>query len=188
MIYNRSLEDDYLNFKKDTDDLIPFLLGRNAINYLIKSHGIRAILLPTYICSMVVDIFKYYKIEVYFYENLNKQLEVPLLSILERVKDVRTEKKLFFLWHDYLNIIGDMPDELYNFLEKSNIEVIIDATHTLPLKNYKSKNKKIVQMPKTKNTRPISFSMSQKIPNPISGSFISRDFDLISSFLKELSF
>jgi hypothetical protein len=140
MIYNRSLEDDYLNFKKDTDDLIPFLLGRNAINYLIKSHGIRAILLPTYICSMVVDIFKYYKIEVYFYENLNKQLEVPLLSILERVKDVRTEKKLFFLWHDYLNIIGDMPDELYNFLEKSNIEVIIDATHTLPLKNYKSKN------------------------------------------------
>jgi hypothetical protein len=140
MIYNRSLRDDYLHYKNDKDNLIPFLLGRNAINYLIRSLEIKAILLPTYICSMVVDIFKYYEIEVFFYENLNKKFEVPLSDILIRVDEVKSEKKLFFLWHDYLNIIGDMPDELYDFLEKSNIEVIIDATHSLPIKKYKCQN------------------------------------------------
>ena len=140
MIYNRSLKDDYLNFDNNRDNLIPFLLGRNAINHLIQSLEIKAIFLPTYICSMVVDIFKYYEVEIFFYENLNKQLEVPLHKILDKVQEVRIDKKLFFLWHDYLNIIGDMPDELYNLMERSNIEVIIDATHTLPGKTYKAEN------------------------------------------------
>ena len=97
MIYNRSLRDDYLHFKNEKDNFIPFLLGRNAINYLIRSLEIKAILLPTYICSMVVDIFKHYEIEVFFYENLNKKLEVPLSDILIRVDEVKSEKKLFFL-------------------------------------------------------------------------------------------
>jgi len=140
MIYNRSLQDNYLSHKGDEDDLIPFLLGRNAINYLIDSLEIEAIILPTYICSMVVDIFKHYKIEVFFYENLNKKLEIPLSDILIQVGKVKCSKKLFFLWHDYLNIVGDMPDELYYYLEKSGIEVVIDATHSLPVKKYKSQN------------------------------------------------
>ena len=143
MIYNRSLRDDYLNYKDDKDDkddLIPFLLGRNAINYLIESLEIKAILLPKYICSMVVDIFKHHEIEVFFYENLNTKLEVPLSDILTRIEQIKSPKKLFFLWHDYLNIVGDIPDELYDYLEKSNIEVIIDATHSLSLKKYKCQN------------------------------------------------
>jgi hypothetical protein len=140
MIYNRPLEDDYLKFKNDRDNLIPFLLGRNAINHLIKTLNIKAILLPTYICSMVIDIFKHYEIEIFFYENLNKKLEVPLQNIINRVEKVNSEKKIFFLWHDYLNIIGDIPDLLYEYLEKSNIETIIDATHSLPIKNYRSQN------------------------------------------------
>ena len=65
MIYNRSLRDEYLDHISN-DNLIPFLLGRNAINYLIENLEIKAILLPTFICPMVVDIFNYHKIEVFF--------------------------------------------------------------------------------------------------------------------------
>lgn len=140
MIYNRSLQDDYLKFKNEKDNLIPFLLGRNAINYLIKSLNIKVIFLPTYVCAMVVDIFKHYEIEIFFYENLNNKLEIPLQNIIDSVGKIQTEKKIFFLWHDYLNIIGDIPDELYEYLQKLNIETIIDATHSLPIKNYRSKN------------------------------------------------
>lgn len=89
---------------------------------------------------MVIEIFKHYEIEIFFYENLNKKLEVPLQNILDRVREIQPDKKIFFLWHDYLGIIGDMPDKLYKQLEKSNIESIIDATHSLPNKDYKSQN------------------------------------------------
>ena len=140
MIYNRSLQDDYLDYRRDKDNLVPFLLGRNAFNYLIKSLEIKAILLPSYICSIVVDIFKHYEVEIFFYENLNKQLEVPLDDIISKLRTIESSNKIFFLWHDYLNIVGDIPDELYDYLEKSNIEVIIDATHSLPVKKYKCQN------------------------------------------------
>ena len=140
MIYNRSLQDDYLDYRRDKDNLVPFLLGRNAFNYLIKSLEIKAILLPSYICSMVVDIFKHYEVEIFFYENLNKQLEVPLNDIFNKLRSIESSKKIFFLWHDYLNIIGDMPDELYDYLENNNIESIIDAAHSLPIKDYRCPN------------------------------------------------
>ena len=137
MIYNRSLQDDYLDYKRDEDNLFPFLLGRNAFNYLIKSLEIKAILLPSYICSMVVDIFKHHEVEIFFYENLNKQLEVPLNDIFNKLRSIESSNKIFFLWHDYLNIIGDMPDELYDYLENNNIESIVDAAHSLPIKDYR---------------------------------------------------
>ena len=140
MIYNRSLQDDYLDYKRDEDNLVPFLLGRNAFNYLIKSLEIKAILLPSYICSMVVDIFKHYEVEIFFYENLNKQLEVPLNDIINKLRTIESSNKIFFLWHDYLNIIGDMPNELYDYLENNNIESIIDAALSLPIKDYKCPN------------------------------------------------
>ena len=140
MIYNRSLQDDYLDYRRDKDNLIPFLLGRNGINYLIKSLEIKAILLPSYICPMVIDIFNHYEVEVFFYQNLNKQLEVPVNDILITLKGIECSKKLFFLWHDYLNIVGDMPDELYDYLKNNNIDSIIDAAHTLPIKNYRCDN------------------------------------------------
>ena len=140
MIYNRSLQDDYLDYKRDEDNLVPFLLGRNAFNYLIKSLEIKAILLPSYICPMVVDIFKHYEVEIFFYENLNKQLEVPLNDIFNKLRSIESSNKIFFLWHDYLNIIGDMPDELYDYLENNNIESIIDAAHSLPIKDYRCPN------------------------------------------------
>ena len=33
-----------------------------------------------------------------------------------------------------------MPDELYDYLENNNIESIIDAAHSLPIKDYRSPN------------------------------------------------
>ena len=89
---------------------------------------------------MVVDIFKHYEVEIFFYENLNKQLEVPLNDIFNKLRSIESSNKIFFLWHDYLNIIGDMPDELYDYLENNNIESIIDAAHSLPIKDYRSPN------------------------------------------------
>jgi hypothetical protein len=139
MIYNRSLKDPYQELIINKSRFIPFLLGRNAINYLIKTLEIKAILLPTYICSIVVDIFNKYDVEVFFYENLDQKLKIPSDQIISSIKNVNSNNKLFFLWHDYLNIIGDLPDELRDFLQESDIEVLIDATHSIPTKLYKSK-------------------------------------------------
>jgi len=138
MIYNRSLKDYYVSHRRDKDDLIPFLLGRNAINYLVESLSIKAIVLPSFICPMVIDIFKHHQVEIFYYEGLNKQLQVPVDDILTHLDGITSQDKLFFLWHDYLNIIGDMPSKLYDYLTKNNIESIVDATHSLPIKEYQS--------------------------------------------------
>lgn len=140
MIYNRSLEDTYSKSANNDNNFIPFLLGRNAINYLIKILEIRAIILPIYICPLVIDIFKNYDIKVFFYENLDRDLAIPVEEIISTLKNVHSKNKLFFLWHDYLNIIGDLPDKLSNYLKKNNIEILIDATHSLPTKKYQSQN------------------------------------------------
>ena len=125
MIYNRSLKDYYLGYRRDRDSLIPFLLGRNAINYLIESLSIKAIALPSFICPMVIDIFKHHKVEIFYYEGLNRQIEVPVDDILNTLEKIQSQNQLFFLWHDYLNIIGDMPSKLYNYLAKNNIESVM---------------------------------------------------------------
>ena len=75
MIYNRALKDYYSDSKGHEDQLIPFLLGRNAFNYLIASLNINTILLPSFICPMVVDIFKNSGIKIIFYHNLDSQLD-----------------------------------------------------------------------------------------------------------------
>ena len=140
MIYNRSLEDTYLELTENSSNFIPFLLGRNAVNYLIQVLEIKTVFLPAYICPIVVDIFKNYDIEVFFYENLDRNLEIPIDNIISTIENTNSKNKLFFLWHDYLNIIGDLPDELSNYLKRNDIEVLIDATHSLPIKTYKSQN------------------------------------------------
>jgi hypothetical protein len=140
MIYNRALKDYYYDSKRHDDELIPFLLGRNAFNYLISSLNIKTILLPSFICPMVVDIFKNAGIKIFFYDNLDSQLNFPIKPILKILPEVSIENNTFFLWHDYLNLIGDMPDELYKELDNNNINSIIDATHSLPSKSYKCPN------------------------------------------------
>jgi len=140
MIYNRALKDFYSKPKSYEDKLIPFLLGRNAFNYLIKSLEIQTILMPSFICSMVVDIFKNSGVKIIFYDNLDCDLGVPLRPIIESLYEMKGQSNTFFLWHDYLNILGDIPDELYETLENCNITSIIDATHSLPSKQYKSQN------------------------------------------------
>jgi len=140
VIYNRALKDYYSDSKSREDELIPFLLGRNAFNYLIVSLDIKTILLPSFICPMVVDIFKNSGIKIIFYHNLDSQLVPPIQPILEMLSEISVDDNTFFLWHDYLNLIGDMPNELYGVLENINIKVIIDATHSLPSKSYKSPN------------------------------------------------
>ena len=138
MIYNRPLKDYYVNRRRDRGNFVPFLLGRNAINYLIESLSIEAIILPSFICPMVVDVFKLHQIEIFYYEGLDKQLKAPVGDILNRLGGIKSQRKLFFLWHDYLNIVGDMPNELYDYLERNNVKPIVDATHTLPNKKYRS--------------------------------------------------
>jgi hypothetical protein len=127
-----------MSHSRDSDNLIPFLLGRNAINYLIESLSIKAIALPSFICPMVIDIFKHHQVEIFFYEGLTKKLQVPINDILTTLESIQSKDQLFFLWHDYLNIIGDIPTKLYNYLEKNKIESLIDATHSLPTKEYLS--------------------------------------------------
>ena len=140
MIYNRSLQDFFTSSDRLNDQLIPFLLGRNAFIYLIKSLKIKTIILPSFICPMVVDIFKNSGVKIFFYSNLDSYLEVPINPILEVVSKIENTDQTFFLWHDYLNLIGDIPDKLYELLDKKNIESIIDATHSLPSKDYKCQN------------------------------------------------
>jgi len=142
MIYNRPLKDCYSfsNSNSLNDEFIPFLLGRNAFNYLISSLEIKTIFLPSFICSMVVDIFKNAGVEIIFYESLDSKLKVPKNLILELVSTVNTQGNTYFLWHDYLSLIGDIPRELYEILEKRNIKTIIDATHSLPSKKYQCAN------------------------------------------------
>ena len=138
MIYNRSLKDYYLRKKIADDHLIPFLLGRSAINFLIELYPIKAIILPRFICPIMVEIFKHHQVEIFYYESLTSELDVPINDILTNLSNVQSEHQLFFLWHDYLNIIGDIPFELDDYLLKNNIKTIVDATHSLPIKDYKS--------------------------------------------------
>lgn len=138
MIYNRSLQDYYLNQDNEPDNFIPFLLGRNAINYLIESLSIKAIILPSFICPMVVDIFQHHQVKIFYYEGLNEELQIPVNNILTDLCNIKSQEKLFFLWHDYLNIIGDIPNDLYDYLSENGIVSIVDATHSLPVKSYQS--------------------------------------------------
>ena len=138
MIYNRSLKDYYLRKKNADDHLIPFLLGRSAINFLIEQYPIKAIILPRFICPILVEIFKHHQVEIFYYEALTSELDVPINDILTNLSNVQSEHQLFFLWHDYLNIIGDIPFQLDDYLSKNNIKTIVDATHSLPIKDYKS--------------------------------------------------
>ncbi len=138
MIYNRPLQDYYLKQDNKQDNFIPFLLGRNAINYLIESLSIKAIVLPSFICPMVVDIFQHHQVEIFYYEGLNKQLQAPVGDILTSLDSIESQNQLFFLWHDYLNIIGDMSSDVYDYLSKNSIVPIIDATHSLPIKGYQA--------------------------------------------------
>ncbi len=138
MIYNRPLKDYYISHRRDRDNLIPFLLGRNAVNYLIESLSIKAIALPSFICPMLIDILKHHQVKIFYYEGLNEQLQPPVDDILTNLDKIQPQDQLFFLWHDYLNIIGDMPSKLYDYLAKNNIKPIIDAAHSLPTKEYKS--------------------------------------------------
>ncbi|HIF35905.1 MAG TPA: hypothetical protein EYQ71_04530, partial [Candidatus Thioglobus sp.] len=121
MIYNRPLQDYYLKQDNKQDNFIPFLLGRNAINYLIESLSIKAIVLPSFICPMVVDIFQHHQVEIFYYEGLNKQLQAPVGDILTSLDSIESQNQLFFLWHDYLNIIGDMSSDVYDYLSKNSI-------------------------------------------------------------------
>lgn len=139
MIYNRPLKDYYVDYdSKNIGSYIPFLLGRNAINYVIESLSVKSILLPAFICPMVVDIFKHHKIEVFFYDALDKKLSIPIDAIVNELSKIKSNNQLFFLWHDYLGVVGDMPIEIYDYLSTNNIKVIIDATHSLPNEKYKS--------------------------------------------------
>ncbi len=137
MIYNRSLKDSYHRSGRNDDKLIPFLMGRSAINYLIVSMQIRTICIPSFICPMVIDVFKHHNIQIFFYEGLNDQLEVPVDKIISTLEGISFSGKLFFLWHDYLSIVGDLPEELYAYCDENGIDPIIDATHTLPIKEYR---------------------------------------------------
>ena len=87
---------------------------------------------------MLIDIFKHHQVDIFFYEALNKQLQPPVDDILTNLDKIHPQDQLFFLWHDYLNMIGDMPSKLYDYLAKNNIEPIIDATHSLPTKGYQA--------------------------------------------------
>jgi hypothetical protein len=207
MIYNRSLQDFFTNSKRKNDQLTPFLLGRNAFVYLIQCLKIETIILPCFICPLVVDIFKNSGIKIYFYSNLDKNLETPINSIIEEISNIKITEQTFFLWHDYLNLIGDMPEKLYELLEQKKIQPIIDATHSLPGKDYKCQNvvfgfRKLLNQPfgallkTTSKSNPplitlpyiksIKFLLAFKIKTNILIMFKGFENGLINYFLKKI--
>lgn len=208
MIYNRSLQDFFDYSEINAVKLIPFLLGRNAFNYLIKSLEIKVVMLPAFICPIVIDIFKNHGIKIFFYTNLDEHLEVPIDSIIELVSEIENAEQVFFVWHDYLNLIGDIPNKLYEVLDKKNICSIIDATHSLPINDYKSPYvifgfRKLLNQPfgafiKTnlitnkKNTelskiKLIKFFIAHKIKTNILLFFKSIDNHFVDYFLKKIN-
>jgi hypothetical protein len=139
MIYNRSLIDFYLNKNHNKNgNFIPFLLGRNAINYIVEVLDIDNIILPYYICPMVIKIFKSKNINVYYYEQFNDDLTILTNEILSSLNKLKLEGKSYFFWNDYLGILDDIPINIYQYLKHNNIVPIIDAIHTLPVKDYNS--------------------------------------------------
>ncbi len=210
MIYNRPLQ-DYYSFSNSSslnDEFIPFLLGRNAFNYLISSLEIKTILLPSFICSMVVDIFKNAGVEIIFYENLDHQLKFSIKPVIKLLKEAKDQDNTFFLWHDYLSLLGDIPDELYEILENNNTPSIIDATHSLPSKKYKCQNvvfgfRKLLNQPfgaflrlDKKNHLPnneipfikiIKFIVHYKIQTIIFATFKRFNNTMMNTLLKKLS-
>lgn len=139
MIYNRSLKDIYLknSFNKE-NNYLPFLLGRNAMNYIVETIEIENIIMPYYICPMIIKIFKEKKINIYYYEQFDNNLQILDDGIIRSLNNLKLSGKTYFLWDDYLGILGDIPISIYSYLQSHNIIPIIDGIHTLPIKDYKA--------------------------------------------------
>ena len=140
MIYNRSLKDPVSSKNIYENNFLPFYLGRDALIFLINHLEIDSIFLPSNICPTLIEIIEKNNLKVFFYGQFKEgTLEVDSKKIEHELTLILSKEKIsFFLWHDFLNILGDMPEELYSFLEKKQIEVIIDAVHSLPTYKYKS--------------------------------------------------
>ena len=135
MIYNRPLSDFH---KKNTNDmlprLMPFLLGRNALNYLIKSLDISRVLLPNFICPIVREIFENNQVHIYTYDCFDCNFNIDEEEILKQFP--KNLDGLLFFWHDYLSIIGEIPEKIISFVKEKKIQTITDATHSLPYEKY----------------------------------------------------
>ena len=138
-IYNRSLNDDAfkLDNNKKNSNLHGFLLGRCAINFLIKNLNIKSVLIPAFSCPVIPDILNYHNVKIHYYDHIDETLTLDL-GQLELAINKYGDKIDMMIWIDYWGIVGDMPPVFYEKTRENNIITFVDSVHSLPVINYKS--------------------------------------------------
>lgn len=96
---------------------------RVALKYCIKNYNSSKILIPNYICSVVVDAALLEGFEIIYYDIDIHTLEPNFSEI-----DVKSQKGSVFLYCNYFGQLGDIQSAS-NFCEKNQMYMIEDLTH-----------------------------------------------------------
>lgn len=106
------MEFEHFHGKEFHENAIGLNCGRNALAYLIEAHQIKAIYLPYFLCSSVVDVCKKYSVSLHFY------------SIREDFTPIVPDSFSGSDWLYVVNYYGQLDDAFLLSLREKN--VIID--------------------------------------------------------------
>lgn len=111
--------------------LAPFLLGRTALNHLIRLTGVENAYLPAFVCPLVVEIFLRRGCRLRFYDHLGANLRPNATTALASL-DAPLAGRSLFVWVDYFGRGDDLPQTLAERCHALGIETLLDAAHGLP--------------------------------------------------------
>lgn len=102
--------------------------GRSSLRWIIQSMHLQGkrILIPDFICQVVIDILREYNIEIYFYK-INKNFEFSLPSILEKTDAIYIIK-----------YFGHESNSFKSILMNSKLPIIIDDVFGTELPQIKT--------------------------------------------------
>lgn len=103
--------------------------GRSCLLQLlkkIKSNKLDQILIPNYICDVIFQPLEYLKFKYNFY-NFNEKLQFSFNEIKKKITK-NTKAVMIVNYFGYRQSYS----QIYNFLKKKNIALIVDSSHRLP--------------------------------------------------------
>ena len=124
-VYNQYI--DIVNFYGKNHILLDS--GRSALKLIAKNIERKTIYLPNYICESVIQPFKLYGFEIYFY-NINQDFQ-PQLNTIDLNKKIGAFLHMGYFGFDTNNNLNDIIKKL----KKTGTIIIEDITHTILSKN-----------------------------------------------------
>ena len=99
----------------------------NIIAWLFENRFLEngdQILMPSYICSEVIDSFQEKNIKIIFYQ-LDENLNCDLIQIKEKLE--KNNIKYLYIFENFNSFI--VENDLFKFLRKNDINIILDKAH-----------------------------------------------------------